>query len=135
VEEVKEPEHPVQAEFVGPVGRSSRIDGRLGELALLADGWLGPGEDSLKPAAVAVEAARLLAHRLEAAGVHSRIYPTPEGGIQLEWKTGNRASSMEIGNSLEVYSLIVDTETGADEELTLPDVDEDRLMRFLTGGA
>jgi len=130
-----QPERPVQAEAVGPAGRDSRIDGRLNELALLADGWMGPGEDSPKPAPGAVEAARLLAHRLEVAGIHPRIYPSTEGGISLQWKAGSRASSVEIGNSLEVYSLIVDTETGADEELELPGMDEDRVMRFLGCGA
>jgi len=130
-----EPERPVQAEAVDPVERNSRIDGRLDELALLADGWMGPGTDSPKPAAGAVEAARLLAHRLEAAGIRPRIYPGPEGGISLQWKTGSRASTVEVGNSLEVYSLIVDTETGADEWLALSGMDEDRVMRFLAGGA
>jgi len=115
--------------------RDPRIDGRLNALSLLADGWMGPGTDSPKPAPGAVEAARILAHQLEAAGIRPRIYPSAGGGISLQWKTGSRVSTVEVGNSLEVYSLVVDTETGADEWLALPNMNGDRVMRFLGCGA
>lgn len=133
--EVDENQHPVRMKSITSVDRNSRIDERLGELASLDDEWLGPNTDSPKPQPEVVAAARLLAHRLEEAGIHLRIYPRTEGGISLQWKAGNRAATVEIENTLAVYALIVDTETGTDRELALTDMDEDGIVQFVRSEA
>ncbi|MFF7192655.1 hypothetical protein ACFZAM_02915 [Streptomyces sp. NPDC008079] len=133
--EVDENQHPVRMVAITSVERNSRIDERLGELASLDDGWLGPHTESPKPQTGAVATARLLAHRLEETGINLRIYPRTEGGISLQSKIGNRSATVEIENTLGVYVLIVDTETGEDHELELREMDEDRIVQFVRGGA
>ncbi len=70
---------------------------RLLYLAHLRDGWLdGHGR---APSYVALDAARDLLMRLQERkelGAMPGVFPTEEGGIQLEWASGDRVVSVEV---------------------------------------
>lgn len=59
---------------------------RLGELAALRCGWLDGAGHSVDPAAI--ETAKALLLRLVGQD-RPGVFPTPEGGIQLEWPDGD----------------------------------------------
>jgi hypothetical protein len=95
---------------------------RLDELAALRDGWLdGSGRS---PATGAIGALRETTGELSVADAAPfRLYPTPEGGVQLEWRSGTIESSVDVKADLCVYTVEVDTATGETRER-----EEDRLQ-------
>jgi hypothetical protein len=88
---------------------------RLDELAALRDGWLdGAGRS---PATGVIGALREIAGELFASdNAPLRLYPTPEGGVQLEWRSGTTESSVEVKADLSIYAVEVDTATGETRE-------------------
>jgi hypothetical protein len=68
---------------------SAALHQRLDELRSLADGWLD-GENQ-PPSDRVITALQSIVDML--AGPHLplvHIYPTPEGGVQLEWRSGTK---------------------------------------------
>lgn len=62
---------------------------RLLELCLLEDGWLD-GEDGIRMSAEASDSAWAICERIEKDGYPSpALFPTVEGGIQIEWILGD----------------------------------------------
>ncbi|MET4166567.1 MULTISPECIES: hypothetical protein [Gordonia] len=71
---------------------------RLRELAGLSDDWLHPG--SKPPSIDTIERVeRILLATLDAEVAAPAIYPSGDGGIQLEWRTSSRAVEVEVANS------------------------------------
>ncbi|OKI42291.1 hypothetical protein A6A27_13320 [Micromonospora sp. CB01531] len=71
-----------------------------------------------------------------AAPIHPpvRIYPTPEGGVQLEWTSGTHEYSIEIHPDLSAYVVQVDTSTDDFRERMYKSLDEESLTNILLGG-
>jgi hypothetical protein len=88
---------------------------RLDELAALRDGWLdGSGRS---PAIGVIDALREIAGELSVPDTAPlRLYPTPEGGVRLEWRSGTVESSVDVKADLSVYAVEVDTATGETRE-------------------
>jgi len=126
---------PERITSIASIERASRADERLDEITALVDGWMGEGIDAPAPTAEAVEAARSLAHRLEPFDLHLRLYPSTEGGVSLQWKSGEWLVSVDVGNDLSAEVLIVHAATGEDRLLELPLVDEDQIVGFVRDGA
>ena len=85
---------PVQIVFVGPSDTPLGILARLEELRELKDGWLdgaghAPAHDGLDWLSVAFE-------RHYVGAPLPYVYPTAEGGVQMEWSLGSREISLEV---------------------------------------
>lgn len=61
---------------------------RLDELSRMTHGWYGEGEGKV-PTPAAIETARHFLESAELIGVRVYVYPTLEGGVQLEWGEGH----------------------------------------------
>ncbi len=83
-----------------PAGRIAALDpldvpARLNEFRGMKDGWLNG--DGLAPHHAGLEwLANAFASLYPANGQLPYIYPTPEGGVQLEWSLGPNEISLEI---------------------------------------
>lgn len=107
---------------------------RLDELASLRDGWLdGQGRS---PATGVIGALRAIAGELSATGIPDlHLYPTPEGGIQLEWRSGTTTErSVEVKADLSIYAVEVDTATGETHEREEKRFEPGGLLRLLRDG-
>jgi hypothetical protein len=125
-------QHVLQMESVTSVERVSQIGERLEEIGSLAEGWLGDGSEAPPPSWRAIEAARSLAHRLEAQGLRPRIYPSTEGGVSLEWTSGRYLTSVEVDNELGVHVLEAEAAPGGHvRDVELPTMDEQQVLAFL----
>jgi hypothetical protein len=82
--------------------KDTRWETRLLEICQLKDGWLD-GEEGLPLSAESSDSAWEICKRVEKDGYpRPGIFPTPEGGIQLEWALGKDRECREIINfSLE----------------------------------
>lgn len=91
---------------------------RLVELAALQPGWLdGAGAAVSVPA---LELAQVLLKQLsEAALVTPKVYPMPDGGVQLEWQVPRRVTSVEVSPDLAIEVYSVDVETQEDSSTTV----------------
>jgi hypothetical protein len=79
---------------------------RINELSGLKPGWLdGEGEP---PRSLVLTAAGRLADAIPDMGERPRIYPTPEGGISLEWRDGDRLQCIIIGPDLRLDMTTID---------------------------
>lgn len=104
---------------------------RLDELRLLKEGWLdGRG---LVPTAQEFSWIEILLKDHYPATLPSPyIYPTAEGGLQLEWRTGNQDISLEISPSTKSAELhALNTETGNDKYLELNFNDQKDIDIFI----
>ena len=72
---------------------------RLLELADLQDGWIEDGEAIATPS---LECARDVLKRLESKRIRPGIFPTPAGGIQLEWSADGERYVVAISSELEL---------------------------------
>jgi hypothetical protein len=75
---------------------------RLLQLAHLRDGWLdGAGR---APSFIALDAARDLLLRLDASNIQDLpgIFPMEDGGVQLEWASGERVVSIEVSPDFDL---------------------------------
>jgi hypothetical protein len=77
--------------------RGKAQEARLEELSMLRVGWLNGEGEAISE--MAVEHARQLLSALEPDGDNFRIYPMPDGGIQLE-------------NNVPTYNLSVEVRSG-----------------------
>lgn len=105
------------------------LDERFMELEELQKGWLD-GE-GIAPTTAALRRARItlaeLLLRLEVP--RPRLYPTPEGGVQAEWTSGDCEVSVTFLPDGLVFGVAVDTVSGESEELA--DADGEQLARFV----
>jgi hypothetical protein len=94
------------APWLRPVGR------RFEELFLLDSGWDGGVSPQIDP--VVLERAwvvtRSIAQALPTVGT-PEIYPTPNGGIVLEWNSDGSELSIELGNQPHVFYDIAELES------------------------
>ncbi|MGA5820865.1 hypothetical protein ACPC54_23730 [Kitasatospora sp. NPDC094028] len=81
---------------------------RLDELMALKPGWLD-GEGVPPGPAVAARVAALI-NFLSIWASPVRIYPTPEGGIKVEWDDGNLDHSIVIRPDLRLNLQTIDRE-------------------------
>jgi len=92
-----------------------RVRTDIEEHAQLVSGWLGDGEGELVSRA-AIAVTRVFVDRIERLGVTPpNVYPTPEGGLQLEWTAGPYELSAEVApdGTISVHSTdAVDGEGG-----------------------
>ncbi|WDP99053.1 hypothetical protein PVK74_24830 [Micromonospora chalcea] len=112
---------------------AAKVNRRIDELESLGPGWLdGEGEP---PAQEVLAHLRQLALVL-AAPTHPpvRIYPTPEGGVQLEWTNGTHEYSIEVHADLSAYVVQVDTATDDLRERLYKSLNEESLTNILLGG-
>lgn len=81
---------------------------RITELSRLQPGWLD-GE-GLPPTEQALKAAGRIATALPDPPGEERIrvYPTPAGGVQLEWRDANLLHSITVGPDLRLDLMTVD---------------------------
>jgi hypothetical protein len=109
------PQRALSPEVEGSDSARVRLLLRLHELESLRDGWLdGKGRS---PAAGVIRALRAIADKLTAEGLPSiRLYPTPEGGVQMEWRSGGTERSVEVKADLGLYAVELDTATGEARE-------------------
>lgn len=104
---------------------------RIAELAALRRGWLDSDSDSPSREALDVTEEFLLACVDEGLPRPS-IYPSADGGVQLEWRTERVAVEVDILNSGTVSGYAFDVAGNDDHELVLPEFDTDALLNFTT---
>ncbi|MFJ3793935.1 hypothetical protein [Kitasatospora sp. NPDC090091] len=93
---------------------------RLHTLADLDEGWLdGTGR---RPTAAAIGLAQLLAEPLAttATGDSLRAYPTPDGGIELEWRQDQLAHAARIGPHGQLHLATTDPDNPAADSTPAP---------------
>lgn len=83
-----------------------RVHQRMDELAALQPGWLDGDGAALGPALLATAA--VIAESTAQWAGEIGIYPTPEGGVQLEWSDAWAAHSITIGPDLRTTMTTVD---------------------------
>lgn len=114
-------------------------DHRLDELAALPDGWLDGFGRRIEPPMV--DQARQLLAALSARQIADpSIYPTPNGGIQLEWAYPGGGTTIEIVTPDRRMDLCTyDTESAGGVESTFPldqvDAAVDAVRKLCQGGA
>lgn len=82
---------------------------RLAEFASLRPGW--DGGEAKQVESVALDAAQVILRDLDRAGVsRPGVFPTPEGGVLLEWGNSLSVLSVEIleDGGFETFSLVAD---------------------------
>ncbi|BDQ24207.1 hypothetical protein RQN9TF_33630 (plasmid) [Rhodococcus qingshengii] len=88
---------------------------RLRHLAGLDNDWLHPGSEP--PSTGVIERVeRILLATLDAAVSAPAIYPSGDGGIQLEWRTTSRAVEVEVLNGGSIEATWYGRSNGEDGE-------------------
>jgi hypothetical protein len=77
-----------------------RVHRRMDELAALRAGWLDREGATLGPAVIATAAA--VAESTAQWAGEIGIFPTPDGGVQLEWSDDRASHSITIGPDLRM---------------------------------
>jgi hypothetical protein len=102
---------------------------RLIEIASLPRGWLGE-EQGLEVAFPALDFARdLLREITDKLAASPGIFPTPDGGVQLEWQGESTTVSVEISPWLDVRLYAYDEKT--DDEQAEEDANVSRASDFI----
>ena len=98
----------VSIEPDGAIHPSLRCEERLDELRELADDWYDEG--SKAPSEEALARAESLLRKVPGLDRLAAIFPTYEGGVQLEWES-DRSWSVEITDSVvEVHGVVTEGE-------------------------
>ncbi len=107
---------------------------RLSQLARLQAGWLDKG--SSPPSAQALDQTeRLLLGCLDEMLPRPGIFPTPEGGLQLEWTSPDSETEVRISADGSVHVLWFSTSTDDDREADYsPDDDLANVATFIRAG-
>jgi hypothetical protein len=84
------------------------LNERLAELSVLQPGW--HNGDGATPTAVALGLAAVIGHALAPSSTDNRVraYPTPDGGISLEWRQDDLSHCATIGPWGRLDLLTVD---------------------------
>lgn len=104
---------------------------RIAELASLRKGWLDPDSDSPSREALDITEEFLLACVDEGLPRPS-IYPSADGGVQLEWRTASVSVELDILNSGAAHAYAFDIAGNDDHELLQTEIDSDALLNFAT---
>lgn len=104
---------------------------RIAELASLRKGWLDPDSDSPSRETLDVTEEFLLACVDEGLPRPS-IYPSADGGVQLEWRTDSVSVELDILNSGTAHAYAFDIAGNDDHELVQTEIDSDALLNFAT---
>ncbi|HCP54568.1 MAG: hypothetical protein CMK72_01155 [Pseudomonadaceae bacterium] len=111
---------------------------RIDELRLLKAGWL-EGRGNVPNAAEFDWLESFFADQYPSALPSPYIYPSEDGGVQLEWRTGNQDISLEINladRTAELHGLNVETLDELYEMLTLEEEsDIQRLVEIISMAA
>jgi hypothetical protein len=117
------------------------VQARLEEIALLKDGWL-EGKGVALPRESLEWVSRAFASHYPDDLPLPYVYPTPEGGIQMEWTFGTTEASLEIdlsAHSAHWQALDLRTEEESSRPLRLDEPDEWTWLateiRRIAGGA
>jgi hypothetical protein len=95
------------------------IDAQLDDMRGLTDGWLD-GQGLAPPAAGLDWLAAAFAQYWSSDLPKPRLYPTPEGGVQAEWRIGSYRPSLEIDlTTHSAYGHFYNLTTQAYEEKDL----------------
>jgi hypothetical protein len=102
------------------------VPARLEEIALLRDGWLeGGGRAPLRHEMLWLTQAFTLRYPVDLPLPY--IYPTPEGGIQMEWALGRTEITLEISldnHAGSWHSLNLDSDEECERHLALDDTED-----------
>lgn len=103
---------------------------RVAELTEIRDGWLTPA--TAAPTAEVIDLLELLLARWFDLGIpRPLMYPSGEGGIQLEWREPRAEIEVEILNSRTVEAVWFDPDSDSGEELKFLFADIDSITRFV----
>ena len=102
------------------------VPARLEEIALLRDGWLeGGGRAPLRNEMLWLSQAFTLRYPADLPLPY--IYPTPEGGVQMEWALGKTEITLEIGFDSHAgnwHSLNLETDDESERHLALDSAED-----------
>ncbi len=102
-------------------GAYAAVRAALFGMQQLESGWLDGQGEAVEPGAL--ELCMRVVDGLEAAGLASpRVYPTPEGGLSLEWSEGTREVQAEVVNGSDIIFGQSDTASDASTEIRLSDM-------------
>lgn len=90
----------------------ARVHARLNELAALKPGWLDGEGPALSPTVLATAA--VVAESTAQWAGNTSVYPTPDGGVQIEWSDPHANHSITISPDLRMR-LDTTEKHGADE--------------------
>lgn len=104
------------------------LDERFRMLEGLQQGWLD-GEGSAPTPAALHNARTVMAEFLRLDAPLPRLYPTPDGGVQAEWTSGDYELSVTFEPDGEFHGLAVNITTGESDELG--EAEADVIARFV----
>lgn len=104
---------------------------RLEQLLMLRAGWLDGGGAPVEMLTIqyADRIMTLLADRV--GDLEPRLFPTPEGGVQIEVDSGHKRIEVAISPDMDVEGYGLDTESDEEEERSLSSPEE--AAEFLSG--
>ncbi|MET9313004.1 hypothetical protein ABZX12_14330 [Kribbella sp. NPDC003505] len=106
---------------------------RIEELSQLGSGWLYP--DTPPPSSVAIDAAeQFMLACVDEAIDRPGIFPTPGGGVQLEWSRAGIEVEVEFMDNGSARGLWISTDTEAGDEQDFTENDIDNMLNFVLGG-
>jgi hypothetical protein len=112
---------------------SDRLRDRLAELRSMQDGWLD-GQGTPPAERVIMLLDEIAEDLAEPDLPRVRVYPTPEAGVQLEWRVGSVEYSVEIRQDMSVYMVQVDTQSSETNEREVEQLSPAVLLEMLRGG-
>ncbi len=114
-------------------GNINELARRLTEIASLKGGWLDGDGEAIDPNVVSF--LRSVVIPLASHGPpRVRMYPTPDGGVQLEWSTAKGSLSFEINPDMSAYAVETDDQHGSLMEREYEGVSRVALLALLRGG-
>ncbi len=109
---------PTDRDLSGAVQR--RIAHRLQTLLELRSGWDGAEGQQLNPEAL-VTAARVITQGISTGLPEPELFPVPDGGVQLEWRSGPLELELEIEPGYDAVVFVCeDEQTGQRLDGELP---------------
>ncbi|WP_369024083.1 hypothetical protein [Nocardia cyriacigeorgica] len=105
---------------------------RVAELAEIRDGWLET--TTRAPTVESIDLLEVLLAKCVDAGVpRPLMFPSGEGGIQLEWRERAATVEVEIFNDKSVEAVWFDPDSVAGAEMEYSFTDVDAIVEFVTG--
>ncbi len=117
---------------LAPAEDAARLEQRLEELSRLENGWYDGEGVAPSPSAVATTR-RLLMRLGDLSDPRLHMFPTPDGGIEIEWTADSHARSVEIG-ATGTYYLDVDIDNGGAIDRTREGLDIEAAYEFVVSG-
>lgn len=106
-------------------------DERLAELGAIERGWLGDDDGEAIDDDVFANVNLFLGELAHSGARPPHLFPTPDGGIQAQWRNGSRTTSIEFepGDHLVMHRF--DVETGEDTYDEVDNADIDTAVAFV----